>query len=192
MENFYVKIQNHINCAKDWLDKAAAEFRRDNKLKGELILSLAQAEVKHAWEGSLQGNEGVRFPAGTVKRMGLVSAAASIAVCLSLLGAGYYFSSSTGSPGKTAVQTQAQKPGGDAAAVLRANPDLSAPLMSDLNPSSRAGKKSEGMAAQDSPPVNAVKKTPHTDAVGDTDRNITELIDWHKLENDVKGILKGD
>jgi hypothetical protein len=40
----------HIEEAKDWLDKAKDEYSQANNLRGEMILNLAQAEVKHAWE----------------------------------------------------------------------------------------------------------------------------------------------
>ena len=44
------KLMEHIEDAKDWLDKAKDEYNRKNSVKGDLILNLAQAEVKHAWE----------------------------------------------------------------------------------------------------------------------------------------------
>ncbi|TCL62206.1 hypothetical protein EDC14_102757 [Hydrogenispora ethanolica] len=40
----------HIEEAKDWLDKAKSEYIQANPVRGEMILNLAQAEVKHAWE----------------------------------------------------------------------------------------------------------------------------------------------
>lgn len=44
------KLIDHIEEAKDWLDKAEIEYSNSNPVRGGLILNLAQAEVKHAWE----------------------------------------------------------------------------------------------------------------------------------------------
>jgi hypothetical protein len=43
-----------IEDAKGWLEKAKAEYSNSNPDRGGLILNLAQAEVKHAWELSHQ------------------------------------------------------------------------------------------------------------------------------------------
>ena len=48
----------HIEEAKDWLDKAKSEYTQANPTRGEIILNLAQAEVKHAWE--LSRNQSVK------------------------------------------------------------------------------------------------------------------------------------
>lgn len=44
------KLIERIEEAKDWLDKAKVEYSQSNPARGGLILNLAQAEVKHAWE----------------------------------------------------------------------------------------------------------------------------------------------
>jgi hypothetical protein len=44
------KLIERIEEAKDWLDKAKDEYSNSNPARGGLILNLAQAEVKHAWE----------------------------------------------------------------------------------------------------------------------------------------------
>ncbi len=44
------KLLDHIDEAKDWLDKAKDEYNQANPIGGELILNLAGAEVKYAWE----------------------------------------------------------------------------------------------------------------------------------------------
>ena len=44
------KLIERIEEAKDWLDKAKDEYSKSNPARGGLILNLAQAEVKHAWE----------------------------------------------------------------------------------------------------------------------------------------------
>ena len=45
---------DRIEDAKDWLEKAQVEYKNSNPVRGGLILNLAQAEVKHAWELSHQ------------------------------------------------------------------------------------------------------------------------------------------
>ena len=44
------KLMEHIEDAKDWLDKAKEYYKQANPLHAEMTLNLAQAEVKHAWE----------------------------------------------------------------------------------------------------------------------------------------------
>ena len=44
------KLIDYIDGAKDWLDKAKTEYSQANPVGGELILNLAQAEIKYAWE----------------------------------------------------------------------------------------------------------------------------------------------
>jgi hypothetical protein len=44
------KLIDYIDGAKDWLDKAKNEYSQANPVGGELILNLAQAEIKYAWE----------------------------------------------------------------------------------------------------------------------------------------------
>jgi hypothetical protein len=44
------QLIDRIEDAKSWLEKAKNEYKNSNHERGGLILSLAQAEVKHAWE----------------------------------------------------------------------------------------------------------------------------------------------
>ena len=44
------KLIERIEDAKSWLDKAKDEYSKSNPTRGGLILNLAQAEVKYAWE----------------------------------------------------------------------------------------------------------------------------------------------
>ena len=51
MKNFNSQnLIERIEEAKDWLDKAKDEYNNENPVRGGLILNLAQAEVKSAWE----------------------------------------------------------------------------------------------------------------------------------------------
>ena len=44
------RLLAHIDEAKNWLDKAKEEYKGSNRIRGDLHLNLAQAEVKCAWE----------------------------------------------------------------------------------------------------------------------------------------------
>jgi len=50
MENNNDKLIDYLDGAKDWLEKAKVEYNQANPVGGELILNLAQAEIKYAWE----------------------------------------------------------------------------------------------------------------------------------------------
>ena len=50
----------HIDDAQSWLSRASSDFQAAEPIRGELDLSLAQAEVKYAWELS-RGRAGL-FP----------------------------------------------------------------------------------------------------------------------------------
>lgn len=52
MEDLRKRVLRHIKFARSWLEKAENEFSTENNVKGELTLTLVQAEVKHAWEAS--------------------------------------------------------------------------------------------------------------------------------------------
>lgn len=52
MEDLRKRVLKHIKFARSWLEKAENEFSTENNTKGELTLTLVQAEVKHAWEAS--------------------------------------------------------------------------------------------------------------------------------------------
>ncbi len=51
------KILNHISFARDWLNKAENRIRDGDLTNGELFLSLAEAEIRKAWENSLLSRE---------------------------------------------------------------------------------------------------------------------------------------
>jgi hypothetical protein len=50
-------VIKHIKFARSWLEKAENEFSSEETIKGELTLTLVQAEVKHAWEASRRAKE---------------------------------------------------------------------------------------------------------------------------------------
>lgn len=50
--NWREKILGHLRFARQWLERAEKDFSRDDTLRGELNLSLVEAEVRHAWEMS--------------------------------------------------------------------------------------------------------------------------------------------
>lgn len=45
-------IYNHISFARDWLDRAEKKMREGFFVEGEVFLSLAEAEIRKAWEKS--------------------------------------------------------------------------------------------------------------------------------------------
>ncbi|MFW6021992.1 MAG: hypothetical protein ACOCQW_00520 [Halanaerobiaceae bacterium] len=47
------KILKHISFARDWLDRAEEKIKSENLIEGEVFLSLAESEVRKAWEFSL-------------------------------------------------------------------------------------------------------------------------------------------
>lgn len=47
-----IRVIEHIRFAKAWLDKAEHQFRSNESVQGELTLTLAQAELRCAWEKS--------------------------------------------------------------------------------------------------------------------------------------------
>lgn len=52
MSRFPEKIIEHLRFARNWLDRAEEEYSQDKIIQAELTLSLAEAEVRHAWETS--------------------------------------------------------------------------------------------------------------------------------------------
>lgn len=52
MAGFPDKVIQHLRFAKSWLDRAEEEYSKEQILEAELTLSLAEAEVRHAWETS--------------------------------------------------------------------------------------------------------------------------------------------
>jgi hypothetical protein len=80
-------LLEHIEEAQDWLEKAKDEYVQSNSIRGEMILNLAQAEVRHAWELSRRQSVSDNVAARPKKRTGaefkaryLLPAAASIIV----------------------------------------------------------------------------------------------------------------
>lgn len=56
------KLLEHLDYARDWLNEAESEFKSGNFIQGELNLSLAQAEIKRAWEESQMNRKIVFMP----------------------------------------------------------------------------------------------------------------------------------
>ncbi len=80
-------LLEHIEEAQDWLEKAKDEYNQANNIRGEMILNLAQAEVRHAWELSRRQSVSSDVAAKPKKRNGaefkvryLLPAAASIII----------------------------------------------------------------------------------------------------------------
>jgi hypothetical protein len=97
MENSNRLLQ-YIEDAKTWLNKAEKEFSDSNSVRGELILSLAQAEVKHAWElsrGQCVSSKEKKVP---VRKMSLmIPMAAGFSILL--IGSGIFFMVKLWQPG---------------------------------------------------------------------------------------------
>ncbi len=47
-----IKDLKHISFARDWLDRAEEKIRSGSFIDGEIYLSLAESEVRKAWEDS--------------------------------------------------------------------------------------------------------------------------------------------
>ncbi|MFP4661363.1 MAG: hypothetical protein ACLFPF_04160 [Halanaerobiales bacterium] len=47
-----IKALNHISFARDWLARAEEKIRIGSLVDGEVFLSLAESEVRKAWESS--------------------------------------------------------------------------------------------------------------------------------------------
>lgn len=80
------KLMEHIEDAKDWLDKAKDYYKQANPTHAEMTLNLAQAEVKYAWELSRQrhvSNKQITIPKRKFNH--LIAAAASVLVMLGLI-----------------------------------------------------------------------------------------------------------
>jgi len=98
------RLKNHIRAAREWLGKAEHSLDEDNKVKGNLNLMLAQAELQRAKE-SRSGHQH------------RVLSLAPLAVALLLAFSGYYFTASgtptVQPPLRTAVEehTGASLPG---------------------------------------------------------------------------------
>lgn len=55
MNNKRQKVRKHISAAKDWLGRAENSMDRDNDVRGDLDMMLAQAELQRAQETKLHG-----------------------------------------------------------------------------------------------------------------------------------------
>jgi hypothetical protein len=81
------KLIERIEDAKNWLDKAKDEYSKSNPARGGLILNLAQAEVKHAWELSHDQfvSKSVQQPSRNVKLKYFIAVAASFVLFTALV-----------------------------------------------------------------------------------------------------------
>ncbi len=66
------KLLNHISFARDWLNKAEEKVRRGKLVEGEFFLSLAEAEVRKAWETSYFSRDREKFKFSAVVSVVLV------------------------------------------------------------------------------------------------------------------------
>jgi hypothetical protein len=86
------KVLSHIDEAKNWLDEAKEGYTQSNRVRGEINLNLAQAEVKYAWELSRRQNvtqHDQAVPALQVKKY-LPAVAAAIFILVGLAGGIYW------------------------------------------------------------------------------------------------------
>ena len=77
------KLIDYIDGAKDWLEKAKTEYNQANPVGGELILNLAQAEIKYARElsrGNYVSDSKKRLPERKFKL--ILPVAASFILCI--------------------------------------------------------------------------------------------------------------
>lgn len=80
------ELIEHIEDAKGWLEKAKDYYKQANPTHAEMILNLAQAEVKHAWELSRSRyvtNKQTSFSKHKINN--LIAVAASILVFFGLI-----------------------------------------------------------------------------------------------------------
>lgn len=80
-------VLTHIQDAESWLSKARTNYLANNRVRGELDLSLAQAETKYAWElsrGSSLTRPDVRDLRGASRPGGLQRWWLPLAACLGL------------------------------------------------------------------------------------------------------------
>ena len=131
-QNWREKIIGHLQFAKHWLQRAEADFSRDDALRGELNLALVEAEVRHAWELSAGKCQGVKQPRTKDKRFWAAALAAGV-----LLMAAFWqlWPSEPSSEPSRLAKTAAQPP----AARAQAEPEL--PLAKRSTPSPRRQQK---------------------------------------------------
>jgi hypothetical protein len=86
------KVVSHIDEAKNWLDEAKELYTQSNRVRGELNLNLAQAEVKYAWELSRRQNVTQNVQALPVQRVKkyFPAVAAAIFILVGLAGGIYW------------------------------------------------------------------------------------------------------
>ncbi|MEJ6951260.1 hypothetical protein [Natronospora cellulosivora (SeqCode)] len=87
-----ISILKHISFARDWLDKAEEKINYGSLLDGELYLSLAEAEVRKAWEGSVSQRREEKSKQKSKKRHYLFASA--LAIALVFLSATYLYTPS--------------------------------------------------------------------------------------------------
>ncbi len=81
MADFKGNMFRHLRSAKVWLTRAEESFDKDSKLRGELDLLLAQAELQHARETSLSRRERYNIP--------LLRQATSFVIAAAVVAAGF-------------------------------------------------------------------------------------------------------
>ncbi|MDT8903782.1 hypothetical protein [Anaeroselena agilis] len=81
MADFKRHMFRHLRSAKVWLTRAEESFDNNSKIRGELNLILAQAELQHAKEASLFRQERRQFP--------LLRQAAPVVFAATIVAAGF-------------------------------------------------------------------------------------------------------
>jgi hypothetical protein len=147
----------HIEEAKDWLNKAKDEYSQANPVRGELILNLAQAEVKYAWELSHRQFVSTKRELIRNRKINyLVPAAASVIIILGLVFwprvAKISLDSKQPAPAKTQVFTVAKTE------VVK--PDNVKPELAKVQPSLQMHVVAPVVVAFTSQPVSTVKPDP--------------------------------
>jgi len=75
-------VMHHIQDAESWLSRAKTDYLAANDIRGELDLSLAQAEVRYAWELSRGKTEVAALPRRNRRRGWWLPVAACLGVGL--------------------------------------------------------------------------------------------------------------
>ncbi|MFW6034618.1 MAG: hypothetical protein ACOCRZ_00030 [Halothermotrichaceae bacterium] len=84
------KILKHISFARDWLNRAEEKIKFGEVIEGEFLLSMAESEVRKAWETSISIRKEKKKNKNS-KRKHLYSAIAIIAVVIFVAsGINYY------------------------------------------------------------------------------------------------------
>ncbi|MFW5981990.1 MAG: hypothetical protein ACOCQO_02135 [Halanaerobiaceae bacterium] len=85
-----INILKHISFARDWLDKAEEKIKYGSFLDGELYLSLAEAEVRKAWENTVSQRKKEEVVKPSKKRFSLIFASA-LSILLIFLAVNYFY-----------------------------------------------------------------------------------------------------